>query len=85
MKLLSCISSLNPGKYATFACRGLKLKQVERSLAEEHYIDLKSKPFYPGLVDYILSAPVVALVFSGKNVVTMGTNCLHSPSLLHAA
>ena len=65
-------------------CRGLKLKQVERSLAEEHYIDLKSKPFYPGLVDYILSAPVVAMVFSGKNVVTMGAH-VDQRSYLHAA
>lgn len=34
--------------------RALKLKNVERELAEEHYVDLKSKPFYPGLVEYIV-------------------------------
>lgn len=33
--------------------RGLKLLNVEKAHAEEHYVDLKSKPFYPGLVEYI--------------------------------
>lgn len=47
---------------------GLKLLNVERSLAEEHYVDLASKPFYQGLVDYIISAPVVAMAWRGKNV-----------------
>ena len=33
--------------------RGLKFMNVPRELAEEHYVDLKSKPFYGGLVEYI--------------------------------
>ena len=54
--------------------RGLKLvalqfRQVERALAEEHYAEHKGKPFYPGLVDYIMSGPVVAGVFEGVNAV----------------
>ncbi len=47
---------------------GLKLLNVERSLAEEHYVDLASKPFFSGLVEYIISAPVVAMAWRGKNV-----------------
>jgi hypothetical protein len=35
---------------------------VERALAEKHYADLSSKPFFGGLVDYICSGPVVAMV-----------------------
>lgn len=41
---------------------GLKMMNVERSLAENHYADLSSKPFFAGLVDYICSGPVVAMV-----------------------
>lgn len=45
-----------------FQLRGLKLFQCTRDIAEEHYKDLKSKPFFPALVDYILSGPVVCMV-----------------------
>jgi nucleoside-diphosphate kinase len=54
--------------------RGLKLvalqfRQVERTLAEEHYAEHKGKPFYSGLVDYIMSGPVVVGVFEGVSAV----------------
>jgi hypothetical protein len=42
----------------------LKLKQADKALLEEHYGDLKSKPFFPGLVEYMLSGPVVPMVSS---------------------
>ena len=51
---------------------GLKLVNVERSFAEKHYADLSAKPFFQGLVDYIISGPVVAMVWEGKSVVTTG-------------
>lgn len=51
---------------------GLKLVNVEQPFAEKHYEDLSSKPFFPKLVDYIISGPVVAMVWEGKNVVTTG-------------
>jgi nucleoside-diphosphate kinase len=51
---------------------GLKLVNVERSFAEKHYADLSAKPFFSGLVDYIISGPVVAMVWEGKSVVTTG-------------
>lgn len=54
--------------------RGLKLvaakfMQVSRDLAETHYAIHKGKPFYEGLVDYITSSPVMAMVWEGPNVV----------------
>eukprot|EP00879_Flechtneria_rotunda_P000329 GHRR01000420.1.p1 GENE.GHRR01000420.1~~GHRR01000420.1.p1 ORF type:complete len:166 (+),score=31.90 GHRR01000420.1:48-500(+) len=55
-----------------YTLKGLKMLNVERSLAERHYADLSSKPFFPGLVDYICSGPVVAMVWEGKNVVATG-------------
>ncbi|KAK6918673.1 Nucleoside diphosphate kinase-like domain [Dillenia turbinata] len=55
-----------------FILKGLKLVNVERSFAEQHYADLSAKPFFNGLVEYIISGPVVAMVWEGKGVVTTG-------------
>jgi len=59
-----------------FILRGLKLMSVSRSMAEEHYQDLSSKPFFGGLVEYIISSPVVAMVWEGKGVVATGRKLL---------
>lgn len=39
-----------------------RVQTPSRELAEEHYKDLSSKPFFPSLVDYIISGPVVCMV-----------------------
>ncbi len=54
--------------------RGLKLvaakfMQVDRKLAETHYAIHRGKPFYDGLIAYITSAPVMAMVWEGPNSV----------------
>ncbi len=54
--------------------RGLRLIaarfcRVSRSLAEKHYAVHRGKPFYPGLVDYITSAPVLAMVWEGPQAI----------------
>lgn len=48
---------------------GLKFMQVSRALAEEHYAVHKGKGFYEGLINYIVSAPVVACVIEGPNAI----------------
>ncbi len=63
--------------------RGLRLvaakfMQVSKELAETHYAIHKGKPFYEGLISYITSAPVMAMVWEGPNAVaavrqTMGS------------
>ncbi|MFC2064356.1 nucleoside-diphosphate kinase [Chloroflexota bacterium] len=63
--------------------RGLKLVaakfiSVKKDLAETHYEIHKGKPFYESLIKYILSAPVMAMVWEGPNAVeavrqTMGS------------
>lgn len=52
-----------------FQLAGLKLMQVSRELAEAHYGEHKERPFFPGLVEFITSGPVVAMVWEGKGVV----------------
>ncbi|MGA7194598.1 MAG: nucleoside-diphosphate kinase [Anaerolineales bacterium] len=54
--------------------RGLRLvaakfMNVSRQLAETHYAIHKGKPFYDGLISYITSAPVMAMVWEGPNAV----------------
>ncbi|ONM57403.1 Nucleoside diphosphate kinase family protein [Zea mays] len=55
-----------------FYLKGMKFMNVERSFAQQHYADLSDKPFFPGLVEYIISGPVVAMVWEGKDVVLTG-------------
>ena len=55
--------------------RGLRLVaakfiQVSQGLAETHYAIHKGKPFYEGLIKYITSAPVMAMVWEGPNAVS---------------
>ena len=48
---------------------GAKFLQVSRALAEEHYAIHKGKPFYEGLIAYITSSPVMAMVWEAPNAV----------------
>ncbi|NP_001349193.1 nucleoside diphosphate kinase A isoform a [Danio rerio] len=45
---------------------------ASEDLLKQHYIDLKDRPFYPGLVKYMSSGPVLAMVWEGLNVVKTG-------------
>jgi nucleoside-diphosphate kinase len=48
---------------------GAKFMQVSKALAEEHYAIHKGKPFYDGLIAYIISAPVMAMVWEGPRAI----------------
>ena len=50
---------------------GLKLVRVDRELAERHYAAHRGKPFFEGLVDFIISAPLVALALEGPNAIAV--------------
>jgi nucleoside-diphosphate kinase len=50
---------------------GLKLVSVDRDLADRHYAAHREKPFFGGLVDFITSAPLVALALEGPNAITV--------------
>uniref|UniRef100_A0A3P8TBE0 Nucleoside diphosphate kinase n=1 Tax=Amphiprion percula TaxID=161767 RepID=A0A3P8TBE0_AMPPE len=52
-----------------FKLVGLKLVQASEDLLREHYWDLRSKPFFSGLITYMSSGPVVAMVWQGLDVV----------------
>lgn len=46
--------------------------QASKELLENHYADLSARPFFPGLVSYMSSGPVVPMVWEGLNVVKTG-------------
>jgi len=48
---------------------GMKMLQVTNEIAEKHYEEHIGKPFYPGLVKYITSGPIVAMVVQGFDAV----------------
>ena len=48
---------------------GMKLMQISRELAERHYAPHKEKPFYPPLIDYITSGPVIVMVLQGERAI----------------
>jgi len=52
-----------------FRIVGMKLMQIPRETAERHYGEHEGKPFFAGLVDFITSGPVVAMVVEGENVI----------------
>jgi len=54
----------------------MKMMKADDELLNEHYGDLKTKPFFPGLIKHITSGPVVAMVWEGKNVVKQGRQML---------
>ena len=47
----------------------LKMLHMDRALAERHYAVHRDKPFFKDLVNYIISAPIIAIVFEGEGAV----------------
>ena len=52
-----------------FRIVGLKALKISQELAERHYAEHREKPFFPSLVGFITSGPVVAMVLEGPNAV----------------
>lgn len=54
-----------------FQILALKAMQISRELAEKHYGVHKARPFYPRLLEYITSSPVVVLVLRANNAIAV--------------
>jgi len=50
---------------------GMKLMRIDEDLAGRHYAEHRAKPFFDGLVEFITSAPVVAMVWEGPGAVAL--------------
>jgi len=67
-----------------FTLVGLKMMNVSRELAEKHYDVHKERPFFQGLVEFIISAPVVAMVWEGDGVVASARKIIGATNPLTA-
>jgi nucleoside-diphosphate kinase len=70
--------------------RGLKIVairmlKVAKPLAKKHYAEHEGKPFFPGLVDYITSSPIIAAVFEGANAIKATRQTMGATNPLEAA
>lgn len=68
-----------------FTLVGLKLMSVSRELAEQHYGVHRERPFFKGLVEFITSGPVVAMVWEGEGVVAASRSIIGATNPLTAA
>ena len=48
---------------------GMKFMRISSALAKRHYAPHQGKPFYPGLIDYITSGPVVVMVLQAPRCI----------------
>jgi nucleoside-diphosphate kinase len=49
----------------------LKVLKMDRAMAETHYAEHRGKDFYPKLVDYTISGPVIALILEGTGAIAL--------------
>jgi nucleoside-diphosphate kinase len=67
------------------AIAALKLMQVERATAEEHYAEHAEKPFFGELVDFITGGPLVAMVLEGHEAVAAARQVIGATNPIEAA
>ncbi|MCU0541588.1 MAG: nucleoside-diphosphate kinase [Oscillatoriaceae cyanobacterium Prado104] len=67
-----------------FKLVGMKMMTASRELAEKHYDVHKEKSFFPGLVSFIISSPVVAMVWEGEGVVASARKIIGATNPLNA-
>ncbi|TVQ09364.1 MAG: nucleoside-diphosphate kinase [Leptolyngbya sp. DLM2.Bin27] len=74
------------GRFETkgFTLVGMKLMAVSRELAEKHYDVHRERPFFAGLVDFITSGPVVAMVWEGEGVIASARKIIGATKPLEA-
>jgi len=54
----------------------MKMMSIDREMAEEHYGEHKDKPFFGELVNFIISGPVMAMVWEGQGAVQLVRNMM---------
>ncbi|KAL1302935.1 hypothetical protein AAFC00_003255 [Neodothiora populina] len=73
-----------------FEARGYKLAAIKLVTAskehlEKHYADLAGKPFFPGLITYMGSGPICAMIWEGRDAVKTGRVLLGATNPLASA
>jgi nucleoside-diphosphate kinase len=68
-----------------FTLAAIELLTIDRALAERHYGDLRTKPFFGELVDYLTSGPVCAMVWQGDHAVENARSLIGKTNPVEAA
>ena len=63
----------------------MELRTLTRDVAEQHYAEHTEKPFFGGLVDFITSGPLVALVAEGPDAARAVRGLMGATNPLDAA
>jgi len=64
---------------------GLKMMRINKDVAARHYAEHHGKPFYEGLIAFITSGPVVAMIWEGREAVAVVRSVMGSTDPLTAA
>jgi nucleoside-diphosphate kinase len=64
---------------------GLKLMRISKDVAARHYAEHQAKPFYDGLLGFITSGPVVAMIWEGREAVSVVRSLMGATDPLKAA
>lgn len=67
-----------------FTIREMYQGIISKEVAEKHYAHLKDKPFFPELIAYMTSGPVVFLLLEGPNVIALVRQMLGATNVLNA-
>jgi nucleoside-diphosphate kinase len=67
-----------------FTLIALKFQKVSRELAEQHYAVHRERPFFPSLVEFITSGPVVAMVWEGDGVIASARKIIGATNPLNS-
>lgn len=67
-----------------FKIVALKMMTVSPELAKEHYAEHAEKPFFSGLVEFITSTPVVAMVLEAPNAIVLSRKMIGATDPLNA-
>ncbi|MBO5669094.1 MAG: nucleoside-diphosphate kinase, partial [Candidatus Methanomethylophilaceae archaeon] len=63
----------------------MKMMVIPKDVAENHYGEHQGKPFFPSLINYITSGPVLAMVLEGEDAVLMCRNMMGKTKPLESA
>lgn len=64
---------------------GMKFINVSEALAKKHYQELSEKPFFPSLISYITSSPVVVMALEGNNAIVAARTTIGATKPVEAA
>ena len=68
-----------------FRLIGAKIQTASREVLTDHYLDLRDRPFFPRLLDYMLSGPIMVLIVEGLSSVSTIRKMLGATNPLEAA